>query len=166
MHVSTSFFPSEVEITKPKEYWTPRCYLPIQMRSRFHLQRFSSIRHFRPEWTSQYKSDISNLQTYGRPGRTNWSEAPELVGFKRFLGYEDYWWVLVPRFCVVYRKGVPFCLYAAIVVSWLITPVRDPCVGYDHNWSAASSYPVQLMQDAGSAFDGVSFHCYAVSTIC
>ncbi|KAF5347303.1 hypothetical protein D9756_009896 [Leucocoprinus leucothites] len=37
-------------------------------------------------------------------------------------------------------------------------------VGYDHNWSAASSYPIQLMQDAGDAFYGVSFHCYAVST--
>lgn len=36
-------------------------------------------------------------------------------------------------------------------------------IGYDHNWSAASSYPIQLMQDAESAFDGVSFHCYAVS---
>ncbi|XP_006455887.1 hypothetical protein AGABI2DRAFT_188016 [Agaricus bisporus var. bisporus H97] len=34
-------------------------------------------------------------------------------------------------------------------------------VGYDHNWSNAGGYPVQLMQDAGSAFDGVSFHCYA-----
>lgn len=34
-------------------------------------------------------------------------------------------------------------------------------VGYDHNWSAASSYPIQLMQDAGDAFYGVSFHCYA-----
>ncbi|KAF9444952.1 glycoside hydrolase family 30 protein [Macrolepiota fuliginosa MF-IS2] len=36
-------------------------------------------------------------------------------------------------------------------------------IGYDHNWSDASSYPVQLMQDDGDAFDGVSFHCYAGS---
>lgn len=38
-------------------------------------------------------------------------------------------------------------------------------IGYDHNWSNAGGYPVQLMQDAGSAFDGVSFHCYAVSFV-
>ncbi|KAI9463484.1 glycoside hydrolase family 30 protein [Boletus coccyginus] len=34
-------------------------------------------------------------------------------------------------------------------------------VGYDHNWNDAANYPVQLMQQAGNAFDGVSFHCYA-----
>ncbi|KAG1821411.1 glycoside hydrolase family 30 protein [Suillus variegatus] len=33
-------------------------------------------------------------------------------------------------------------------------------IGYDHNWVDAANYPVQLMQQAGSAFDGVSFHCY------
>lgn len=51
-------------------------------------------------------------------------------------------------------------------------------IGYEHNWSDAANYPVQLvrdeidawletvadpalqMQQAGSAFDGVSFHCY------
>ncbi|KAI0321320.1 glycoside hydrolase [Amylostereum chailletii] len=34
-------------------------------------------------------------------------------------------------------------------------------LGYDHNWSDAAGYPVQLMQQAGNAFDGVQFHCYA-----
>ncbi|KIJ13748.1 glycoside hydrolase family 30 protein [Paxillus involutus ATCC 200175] len=33
-------------------------------------------------------------------------------------------------------------------------------IGYEHNWVDAANYPVQLMQQAGSAFDGVSFHCY------
>ncbi|KAF9235917.1 glycoside hydrolase family 30 protein [Melanogaster broomeanus] len=33
-------------------------------------------------------------------------------------------------------------------------------IGYEHNWADAANYPVQLMQQAGSAFDGVSFHCY------
>ncbi|EIW76828.1 glycoside hydrolase family 30 protein [Coniophora puteana RWD-64-598 SS2] len=33
-------------------------------------------------------------------------------------------------------------------------------IGYDHNWDNAATYPVQLMQQAGSSFDGVSFHCY------
>ncbi|EGN94695.1 glycoside hydrolase family 30 protein [Serpula lacrymans var. lacrymans S7.3] len=33
-------------------------------------------------------------------------------------------------------------------------------IGFEHNWSDAANYPVQLMQQAGSAFDGVSFHCY------
>ncbi|KDQ52426.1 glycoside hydrolase family 30 protein [Jaapia argillacea MUCL 33604] len=34
-------------------------------------------------------------------------------------------------------------------------------IGYDHNWNDATGYPVQLMQQASSAFAGVSFHCYA-----
>lgn len=52
-------------------------------------------------------------------------------------------------------------------------------IGYEHNWSDAANYPVQLvrdkndlwleydtdrlwfqMQQAWNAFDGVSFHCY------
>ncbi|KAF9460162.1 glycoside hydrolase family 30 protein [Collybia nuda] len=33
-------------------------------------------------------------------------------------------------------------------------------VGYEHNWNAAGTYPVQLMQNAGNAFAGVAFHCY------
>ncbi|OSX61843.1 glycoside hydrolase family 30 protein [Postia placenta MAD-698-R-SB12] len=36
-------------------------------------------------------------------------------------------------------------------------------IGFDHNWSDADGYPVELMEDAESAFDGVSFHCYAGS---
>ncbi|KAJ7142496.1 glucan endo-1,6-beta-glucosidase [Mycena epipterygia] len=36
-------------------------------------------------------------------------------------------------------------------------------IGYDHNWNNAGSYPVQLMQDDGAAFDGASFHCYSGS---
>ncbi|CCM04938.1 uncharacterized protein FIBRA_07135 [Fibroporia radiculosa] len=33
-------------------------------------------------------------------------------------------------------------------------------IGYEHNWNDAGAYPVQLMEDAASAFYGVSFHCY------
>ncbi|KIY48613.1 glycoside hydrolase [Fistulina hepatica ATCC 64428] len=35
-------------------------------------------------------------------------------------------------------------------------------IGYEHNWDDAGEYPVELMESYGSAFDGVSFHCYAV----
>ncbi|KAF9502119.1 glucan endo-1,6-beta-glucosidase [Pleurotus eryngii] len=34
-------------------------------------------------------------------------------------------------------------------------------IGFEHNWSVASSYPVQLMQAGGDVFNGVAFHCYA-----
>ncbi len=34
--------------------------------------------------------------------------------------------------------------------------------GYEHNWDTAGGYPVQLMETAGDAFDGVAFHCYRV----
>ncbi|EPQ55645.1 glycoside hydrolase [Gloeophyllum trabeum ATCC 11539] len=34
-------------------------------------------------------------------------------------------------------------------------------IGYEHNWNDAGGYPVQLMEQAGSAFAGVAFHCYA-----
>ncbi|KAI0369367.1 glycoside hydrolase [Pilatotrama ljubarskyi] len=34
-------------------------------------------------------------------------------------------------------------------------------VGYDHNWNDAAGYPVELMDDASSAFSGVAFHCYS-----
>ncbi|KAF8588225.1 glycoside hydrolase family 30 protein [Ramaria rubella] len=34
-------------------------------------------------------------------------------------------------------------------------------IGYEHNWDDAGLYPEQLMKAAGSAFSGVSFHCYA-----
>ncbi|KAF8736341.1 hypothetical protein AX14_000454 [Amanita brunnescens Koide BX004] len=33
-------------------------------------------------------------------------------------------------------------------------------IGYEHNWDTANGYPVQLMQAAGDAFDGIAFHCY------
>ncbi|KAJ7438487.1 glycoside hydrolase family 30 protein, partial [Mycena latifolia] len=33
-------------------------------------------------------------------------------------------------------------------------------IGYDHNFNNAATYPVQLMQQAGDAFAGASFHCY------
>ncbi|KAJ7473368.1 glycoside hydrolase [Mycena latifolia] len=36
-------------------------------------------------------------------------------------------------------------------------------IGYDHNWNNAASYPVQLMQADGAAFDGAAFHCYSGS---
>lgn len=35
-------------------------------------------------------------------------------------------------------------------------------LGYEHNWDTANGYPVQLMQAAGDAFDGIAFHCYRV----
>ncbi|KAJ7873048.1 glycoside hydrolase [Mycena olivaceomarginata] len=34
-------------------------------------------------------------------------------------------------------------------------------IGYEHNWDNAGTYPIQLMQAAPNAFDGVAFHCYA-----
>ncbi|KAK7029864.1 glucan endo-1,6-beta-glucosidase [Favolaschia claudopus] len=34
-------------------------------------------------------------------------------------------------------------------------------IGFEHNWNSAGSYPVQLMQAAPNAFDGVAFHCYS-----
>ncbi|KAH9849112.1 hypothetical protein C2E23DRAFT_400463 [Lenzites betulinus] len=34
-------------------------------------------------------------------------------------------------------------------------------IGYEHNWSDAGAYPVELMNDAASAFAGVGFHCYS-----
>ncbi|KAH9847930.1 glycoside hydrolase [Lenzites betulinus] len=33
-------------------------------------------------------------------------------------------------------------------------------VGYEHNWVDAGDHPVQLIEDASSAFTGVAFHCY------
>ncbi|KIM38454.1 glycoside hydrolase family 30 protein [Hebeloma cylindrosporum] len=36
-------------------------------------------------------------------------------------------------------------------------------VGYEHNWDTAASYPVQLMNSYGNAFEGAAFHCYAGS---
>ncbi|KAG8790815.1 hypothetical protein FRC17_008849, partial [Serendipita sp. 399] len=36
-------------------------------------------------------------------------------------------------------------------------------IGFEHNWDNAGSYPIQLMQQAPSAFAGASFHCYAGS---
>lgn len=36
-------------------------------------------------------------------------------------------------------------------------------IGFEHNWDNAGTYPVQLMQQAPSAFAGSSFHCYAGS---
>ncbi|KAE9384951.1 glycoside hydrolase [Gymnopus androsaceus JB14] len=33
-------------------------------------------------------------------------------------------------------------------------------IGYEHNWNDATTYPVELMEAAESAFDGVAFHCY------
>lgn len=36
-------------------------------------------------------------------------------------------------------------------------------IGYEHNWKDAGGFPVQLMQQAQSAFAGVSFHDYSGS---
>ncbi|KAE9400866.1 glucan endo-1,6-beta-glucosidase [Gymnopus androsaceus JB14] len=33
-------------------------------------------------------------------------------------------------------------------------------IGFEHNWSGATTYAVPLLQAAPNAFDGVSFHCY------
>lgn len=33
-------------------------------------------------------------------------------------------------------------------------------VGFEHNWSSAGKYPVQLMKSYGNAFTGAAFHCY------
>lgn len=44
-------------------------------------------------------------------------------------------------------------------LSWLSTYFG---LGYEHNWDNAGTYPIQLMQAAPNAFDGVAFHCYAV----
>ena len=55
--------------------------------------------------------------------------------------------------------------------SWLVSQMSILCysrslsLGFEHNWDLASTYPVQLMQAAGSVFDGVAFHCYGVSQI-
>ncbi|KAJ6476301.1 glycoside hydrolase [Mycena sanguinolenta] len=34
-------------------------------------------------------------------------------------------------------------------------------IGYEHNWDD-TTYPIELMEAAPNAFDGVAFHCYAV----
>ncbi|KAK7681614.1 hypothetical protein QCA50_015347 [Cerrena zonata] len=36
-------------------------------------------------------------------------------------------------------------------------------IAYDHNWDGAGGYATQVMQQASSAFAGVSFHCYGGS---
>ncbi|KAF9264506.1 glycoside hydrolase [Marasmius fiardii PR-910] len=36
-------------------------------------------------------------------------------------------------------------------------------IAYDHNWDNAGTYPVQVLQAAGSAYAGAAFHCYAGS---
>ncbi|KAG6826979.1 hypothetical protein H0H92_013684 [Tricholoma furcatifolium] len=33
-------------------------------------------------------------------------------------------------------------------------------IGYEHNWSDAGGFPIELMEDDASAFAGVAFHCY------
>ncbi|KAH9947622.1 glycoside hydrolase superfamily [Amylocystis lapponica] len=33
-------------------------------------------------------------------------------------------------------------------------------IAFEHNWSDAGAYPVDVMQSAASAFSGASFHCY------
>ncbi|KAI0670921.1 glycoside hydrolase [Trametes maxima] len=36
-------------------------------------------------------------------------------------------------------------------------------IGYEHNWIDAGGFPIQVMQEAQSAFAGVAFHCYSGS---
>jgi len=56
-------------------------------------------------------------------------------------------------------KRVQSYFLGAFLTSWL----RDYLTtGYEHNWSNAASYPVQLMDAAEDAFAGVAFHCYEV----
>ncbi|KZP28006.1 glycoside hydrolase family 30 protein [Athelia psychrophila] len=60
---------------------------------------------------------------------------------------------------------MPVAVHAA--VGKALRPLMDAngftgtkLIGYEHNWDDAGKYPVQLMQQAGSVFDGVAFHCY------
>lgn len=52
-----------------------------------------------------------------------------------------------------------FSAIKLIGLFWLSTYFG---LGYEHNWDNAGTYPIQLMQAAPNAFDGVAFHCYAV----
>lgn len=60
---------------------------------------------------------------------------------------------------------MPVSVHAA--VGKALRPLMDAngfssteLIGYEHNWDDAGEYPVQLMEQAGSVFDGVAFHCY------
>ncbi|KAJ7147263.1 glucan endo-1,6-beta-glucosidase [Mycena filopes] len=48
----------------------------------------------------------------------------------------------------------PFHVLPSVMLSTFL-------VGWEHNWDNAGTYPIQLMQAAPNAFDGVAFHCYA-----
>ncbi|KAI0715848.1 hypothetical protein C8Q72DRAFT_799039 [Fomitopsis betulina] len=50
-------------------------------------------------------------------------------------------------------KGI---LCGRLVLSFSDTLI----IGYEHNWDDAGKYPVQLMEDYASPFDGLSFRCY------
>ncbi|KAJ7875298.1 glycoside hydrolase [Mycena olivaceomarginata] len=58
-------------------------------------------------------------------------------------------------FSTVKLIGPPIC---SAGLSWLSTYFG---LGYEHNWDNAGTYPIQLMQAAPNAFDGVAFHCYS-----
>ncbi|OBZ71285.1 Severin [Grifola frondosa] len=69
------------------------------------------------------------------------------------------------------NDSYPTCLITAIQeaqIGLVLRSLMDSngfsgvrIIGYEHNWDDAAGYPVQLMQQAPSAFAGVSFHCYA-----
>lgn len=52
----------------------------------------------------------------------------------------------------------------AVLQSHSWASQADTRKGYDHNWNDAGGYPIQLMQNAGDAFQGVTFHCYSASS--
>ncbi|KAG1720408.1 glycoside hydrolase family 30 protein [Suillus lakei] len=54
----------------------------------------------------------------------------------------------------------PTCNMPVATEAQIGLALRTLSLVTDHNWVDAANYPVQLMQQAGSAFDGVSFHCY------
>lgn len=65
----------------------------------------------------------------------------------------------------------PSCSMTVTVEAQIATALRTlmndngfsatKIIGYEHNWSGATTYAVPLLQAAPNAFDGVSFHCYA-----
>ncbi|EMD39801.1 glycoside hydrolase family 30 protein [Gelatoporia subvermispora B] len=67
----------------------------------------------------------------------------------------------------------PSCLLSASQEAQIGTALRTlmdnngfsstRIIGFEHNWSDAGGYPEQVIQQASSAFAGVSFHCYAGS---
>ncbi|OJT08110.1 Endo-1,6-beta-D-glucanase [Trametes pubescens] len=72
-----------------------------------------------------------------------------------------------------YNPTYPTCVFTAAQEAQVAKTLRTlmnnngfsgtKIIGYDHNWNDAAGYPVDLMNDAASAFAGVGFHCYSGS---